>query len=179
MKELRDFPARTAEPDLKRLRALQRDDASLQTKRITVLYDQAGSGQIDMDESLREYLRAQQRKLATINQEIALLQSRQQVPLRKFGRNQIEQFTETVRTELLASDSPLRQTVSKSNRKRNQNYQIECANHRKQSATRSPDLQMGNWATQYWSAQPRIRMARPERFELPTPWFAVRTSNGN
>lgn len=106
LEEFRQSLVKAREPDIRRLRALQRD-ASLQTERITVLYDQTGSGAIELDDSLRDYLRNQQRKLSTINQEIEVLQRRQQLPLRKFGSEQVGMFADAVRKELLDPGSVL------------------------------------------------------------------------
>jgi len=79
----------------------------LQTERIAALYDQISSGTLSLEGSLREFVRDQQNKLATLQAEIDLLARRQQLPLRKFGPQQVEDFALAAQDALLGPDSKL------------------------------------------------------------------------
>ena len=104
--ELNTALKKSAEPDLKRLLAAQRA-AALQTEKISALYEQISSGLLVLEESLKEHLQDQQKKLAALKFEIENLSRRQQLPLRKFGQQQIEDFSIGAQEVLLAQDSPL------------------------------------------------------------------------
>jgi hypothetical protein len=92
--------AAPSEPNLRRLQSAQ-SDAARQTGRIAALYNQVSDGSLVLEGSLKEYIRDQQSKLTTLQAEIDTLARSQQLPLRKFGRQQIEAFAVAAQDALL------------------------------------------------------------------------------
>ena len=106
LSDLHSAMKKSAEPDLKRLQAAQRA-AALQTERISALYEQISSGLLKLEDSLKEHIQDQQKKLASLKSDIEYLSRRQQLPLKKFGQQQIEDFGIAAQEALLSPNSPL------------------------------------------------------------------------
>ena len=93
-------------PDRQRELDLHRK-AALTVEQLSKWFTAVEAGSIEIGASLNDHINALQRKRDTIASEIAQLQYRHRLPIRRFGRQQIEAFIAGIKETVLSAKSPL------------------------------------------------------------------------
>lgn len=106
MREMSQALRAAAEPDLKRLQATQRSLAQ-EERRLATLFEQISDSELKIDDFLKKHIEAVRAKMADLQQEISQMETKQQIPLRKFGRTQIDQFIDELKHEFAIENSTL------------------------------------------------------------------------
>lgn len=104
LEQLRAEIAALQAPDREREKLLQRQLAQA-TEQINTWYELVESGKLEMLDSLRDRLTSAQKRMAQMTAELAEIAKRRQVPLKKFGRPQIDGFASAIRTEIMVPKS--------------------------------------------------------------------------
>jgi len=104
LEQLRSRLVELQVPDREREKLLQRQMA-LATEQINTWYELVETGKLEFLDSLRDRLTAAQKRIVQMTTELAELSRRKQLPLKKFGVNQIEGFANAIGTEILVPGS--------------------------------------------------------------------------
>ncbi|MBQ0942286.1 recombinase family protein [Ideonella sp. 4Y16] len=104
LEQLRTDIAAMQAPDREREKLLQRQLARA-TEQINTWYELVESGKLEMLDSLRDRLTSAQKQMAHMSAELAEIGKRRQVPLKKFGKSQIDGFAGTIRSEIMVPGS--------------------------------------------------------------------------
>ena len=75
--------------------------------RLATLFEQISDSDLEVDEFLKKHIEGIRARIAALQQDIAQLSARQQMPLRRFGPTQIDQFIDALRHEFDTEKSPL------------------------------------------------------------------------
>lgn len=104
LEQLREKILELQAPDRDREKAIHRQLA-LATEQINTWYELVENGKLEFHESLRDRLAAAQRRIDYLTTELRDICRRKQLPLKKFGRAQIDGFANAIRAEILTPNS--------------------------------------------------------------------------
>lgn len=102
--EMRNKIAEIQKPERDREKHLQRQNALL-TEQINNWYELIESGKVELHKSLHDRLAATQKLIDSQALELSQIAMRRQIPLKKFGEQQIKTFVEAFRTEVFSPNS--------------------------------------------------------------------------
>ena len=104
LEDLRAQVAKLQAPDREREKYIQRQIAQA-TEQVNMWYELVEAGKLEFHDSLRSRLAATQRRLDEMAVELAEINKRRQLPLKKFGKAHVEGFASAIRTEILTPGS--------------------------------------------------------------------------
>ncbi|MGQ0620358.1 MAG: hypothetical protein ACT4QA_10645 [Panacagrimonas sp.] len=104
LEQLREKIVALHAPDRAREKKIQRDVA-LATEQINMWYDQVEAGKLELHNTLQLRLASAQARIDQMNRELHEIGHRRQIPLKKFGENQIKGFADAIKSEILKPGS--------------------------------------------------------------------------
>lgn len=93
-------------PDAGHLRTLRTRASALEAS-LARIYEELDKQRLDLDSTLQDFIRAKQQARATVIEELRVLDARQHLPFRKFGRDQIKSFVAAAKAALSDPANPL------------------------------------------------------------------------
>jgi site-specific DNA recombinase len=161
-------------PDRKRELDLQRQ-AALSVEQLNKWFTMIESGGMELASALTDHITALNRKRQALTAEIAKIQQRHRLPIRRFGEQQIEAFASGVREVVLTPGSPLAKNYLRA-------LVSEVRVGAETTTFGGSNLELAS-AISRWrkghrslSAQTRIAMVRLAGIEPTTPWFVAKYS---
>ncbi|MEW8333103.1 MAG: recombinase family protein [Candidatus Thiodiazotropha sp.] len=102
--QLREDIKKLQAPDRQREKTIQRQ-LSLTKEQVDAWYELIEQGKLELHQTLKDRLAASQHRIDAMARELADIGRRRQIPLKKFGTQQIQEFAEAMRDEILTPGS--------------------------------------------------------------------------
>ncbi|ODJ85593.1 hypothetical protein CODIS_41890 [Candidatus Thiodiazotropha endolucinida] len=102
--QLREDIKKLQAPDRQREKTIQRQ-LSLTKEQVDAWYELIEQGKLELHQTLKDRLAASQRRIDAMARELADIGRRRQIPLKKFGAQQIQDFAAAMRDEILIPGS--------------------------------------------------------------------------